>query len=291
MKKLVIYLLMSSFFIAACRKEDNPKLPVLERVPLPQLTIDKTGDATISALAPDAFVGKFSVSMFYPEDVKPSKLDIVVIKNGNAAVVKTIQAGVTSYPTNITLTGTQIKSLFGVSSVLGDSYTIGANITTEGGKFYPAFSTLGETNNGGLSSIAGSTPQITFAAVCQFKMADYGAVGTVVPYTVVTDEWADYSAGQTVPVTIIDATHLSFFYGTDVSVKPIVITINPTDNTTSAASVAYGGYGGPPIFTAVSVAGSAANAVAPCDLTVGVRLAHTSPLGSYGSFTIKLKKK
>ncbi|RNL50550.1 hypothetical protein [Pedobacter jejuensis] len=291
MKKILIYLFTSLIVISGCRKEDNPKIPVLERVPLIQLTADKTGDATISALNPDAFNGKFSVSLFYPSDAAPSNIDIVVIKNGDATKVKTVQAGVKSFPTSIVLTGTMIKSLFGVSSVLGDSYTIGANVTTTSGKVYPAFSTLGETNNGGISSIAGSTPTISFAAVCQFKMTDYGAIGASVPFTVVTDEWQDYSAGQTIQVKIIDDTHLSFFYGTDVSVQPIVITVNPADNTTSAASVAYGGYGGAPIFTSVSVAGSAANVVAPCDLTVAVRLAHTSPLGSYGSFTIKLKKK
>lgn len=291
MKKLLIYALVPLFLMVACRKTDNPKIPALDRVPLIQLTVDKTADATISALTPDAFSGKFTVSMFYPDDTNPSKVDIVVIKNGNKNNVKTVQVGLTSFPTTINLTGALIKSLFGVSSVLGDTYTLGSNITTADGKVFPAFSTLGETNNGGISSIAGSTPQITYAAVCQFKMTDYGAIGTSVPYTVIVDEWADYSAGQTVQVKIIDATHLSFVYGTDVSVNPIIITINPVDNTTSAASVVYGGYGGPPLFSAVSVAGNAANAVAPCDLTVGVRLAHTSPLGSYGSFTIKLKKK
>lgn len=291
MKKLILYALGFSLFIGACRKEDNTKLPALERVPLVQFTKDKTGDATISATEPDKFNGKFDVSMFYPNDVKPTSLDIVVIKNGDASKVKTLQAGVTTYPSVLTLTGAQIKSLFGVSSILGDAYTIGATVTAENGKVYPAFSPYGNTENGGLSSIAGSTPTITFAAVCQFKMSDYGAVGTSVPYTVVTDEWADYSAGQTIQVKIIDDTHLSFFYGPDFQPAPIIITVNPADNTTSVDKVVFGGYGGPPLFTAVSEANSPANSVAPCDLTVGVKLAMTSPAGSYGSFVIKLKKK
>jgi hypothetical protein len=290
MKKLVIYLLISSFFIAACRKEDNPKIPVLERVPLPQLKVDKTGTLVISSETPDAFNGKFSVSMFYPEDVKPSKVDIVVIKNGDKSNVKTVQAGITTLPATVSFTGAMIKTLFGTSSVLGDAYTLAANVTTESGKLYPAFSTLGETNNGGLSSIIGSTPQITYSAVCPFKMTDYGAIGTVVPYTVVTDEWADYGVGQTIPVTIIDATHLSFFYGADFNPKPIVITVDPTDNSTSVASVTYGGYGGPPLYSAVSVEGSADNTVLPCQLTVGVKLSHSSSAGGAIS-TIKLKKK
>ncbi|MHA4893710.1 hypothetical protein ACXZ1K_03075 [Pedobacter sp. PWIIR3] len=290
MKKLVIYMFIFSIVIAACRKEDNPKIPVLERVPLAKLSVDKTGDATISALAPDAFSGKFVVDLYYPNDTKPTKFDIVVIKNGNAAVVKTIQANVTTYPTTLTLTGTMIKSLFGVSSVLGDSYTIGADVTVNG-KTYPAFSTLGGTTKGGVSSLAGSTPQITFSAVCQFKMSDYGAVGASVPYTVVEDGWLDYAVGQTIPVTIIDATHLSFMYGAN-DAKPIVITVNPADNTTSVAKVTYGNYGPGPTFSAVSVANSPSNVVAPCEVKVGVKLTHTdSSGGGYGDYVITLKRK
>ncbi|MDT3402981.1 hypothetical protein [Mucilaginibacter terrae] len=292
MKKLLIYSLAVLSFMASCRKSDNPKLEGVERVPLPQLTVNATADQVIKSDAPDAFVGKFTVGLYFPDDVKPSKMDIVVIKNGDQKNVQVLQSNVTTFPTEITVRGTQFKSLFGnVSSILGDSYTIGANITTQDGKVYPAFSGVANQNNSNIASLAGATPTITYGALCGFHMEDYGAIGSTVPYTVVADGWQDYAVGSTIPVKIIDATHLSFVYGVTDNVQPIVITIDPATNKTSVTKQVYGNYGDGLNFSAASVAGSADNQVLPCQLTVGVRLAHTSSAGSYGSFTITLKKK
>lgn len=289
MKKNIIYIFIALLLIGGCRKEDNPRIPKLDRVPLPLITVDKTGDQVISQSDPDAFVGKFIVGLYYPDDVKPTKFDVVVIKNGNTAVVKTVQADVTTFPATVSLTGVAIKALFGVSSVLGDSYTIGVNIFANG-KVYPAFSALGETSNGGIPALAGTSTTIQYAAVCKFNMADFGAVGASVPFLVVKDGWADYAAGQTVSLKIIDATHISFIYGAD-NPQPIVIAVDPTGNTTSVAKVTYGNYGAE-TFTATSVANHADNFVAPCDLTFSVRLAHNGSInGAYGSYTISFKKK
>jgi hypothetical protein len=292
MKKILIYSLTAMVLMISCRKSDNPKLVGVLRVPLPQLTVDATADQVIKSDAPDAFAGKFTVGLYFPDDVKPAKMDIVVIKNGIATNVQTLLAGVTTYPTTVSVTGAQLKALFGnVTTITGDSYTIGANITTADGKVFPAFSTVGSQTNPGVGALIGSTPTITYGALCGFHMTDYGAIGTSVPYIVIADGWKDYNIGSIIPVQIIDATHLSFVYGVTANIQPIIITIDPATNKTSVTKQVYGNYGDGIDISAVSVAGSTDNQVLPCALKVGVRLAHTSSAGSYGSYTIILQKK
>ena len=293
MKKILLYSFTILCMLAGCRKSDNPLLPELQRVPIPKLSIDASADASISAQNPDDFLGKFIVDLRYPDETKPAKFDVVVIKNGNKANSKLLQANVNTFPTALTITGAQIKSLFGSSSVLGDAYQIGVDITTQDGKVYPAFPLVGVGTNNGISSIANSTPTITFAALCSFNMSDFGAIGSTVPYTVLEDGWGDYPPGETISVTIIDETHLSFSYPTDVSSMPIIITINPANNTTSAAKQAFGGYSSLPsygIFFAAST-GVANNVVLPCDLTVKVELAFSTATLNFVPGVISLKKK
>jgi hypothetical protein len=293
MKKILIYSLTAMVLMISCRKNDNPKLVGVERVPLPQITVDATGDQVIKSDAPAAFAGKFTVGLYYPNDVKPAKLDIVVIKNGDAKNVQILKAGVTTYPSTVTVTGAQLQSLFNnTTTILGDSYTIGANVTTQSGKVYPAFSTVGSQTNSNIASLVGSSPTITYGALCGFHMTDYGAIGSDVPYTVLADGWQDYSIGQTINVHIIDDTHLSFVYGVVSNVQPIVIAVDPATNKTSVAKQVYGNYNdGNGDFSAVSVAGSTDNQVLPCQLKVGVRLSHSAGTSTYGSYTITLQKK
>ncbi|MDB5005412.1 MAG: hypothetical protein JWQ34_3637 [Mucilaginibacter sp.] len=294
MKKILIYSLTAMVLMISCRKSDNPKLVGVERVPLPQLTVDATADQVIKSDAPAAFAGKFTVSSYFPDDVKPAKIDIVVIKNGITTNVQTLQANVTTFPATVSVTGAQLQALFGnVVTVLGDSYTIGANITTADGKVFPAFSTIGSQTNPGVAALIGSTPTITYGCLCGFHMTDYGAVGTDVPYKVIADGWQDYALGSSIPVHIIDATHLSFKYNNDANAVPIIIAIDPATNKTSVAKQVYGDYsisGTLTTFSAVSVVGSVDNQVLPCQLRVGVRLAHTAGASSYGSGTITLQK-
>jgi hypothetical protein len=292
MKKTLIFALAAMLFMISCRKSDNPKLEGVERVPLPQLTVDATADQLIDSNDPSAFSGKFTVGMYYADDVKPTKLDIVVIKNHDQSNVKLLKADVTTYPTVLSVTGSQLQALFGgVVTGLGDSYTIGANITTKEGKVYPAFSDVADQNNVNIPSLAGSSPSITYGALCGFNMQDYGAVGDDVPYTVVTDGWKDYAPGDDINVHIIDDTHLSFEYPTANNTKPVIIAIDPATNKTSVVKQTIGDYGDGDTFSVVSVAGSTDNEVLPCQLTVGVRITFTAPSGNYGAYILKLKRK
>src|ERR1700759_4455914 len=98
MKKLFTYSLAVLLLIGACRKQDNPRLPVSAQVPAPLITIDPTGDAIISAQTPDAFAGKYIVGLYFPTGPKPAKFDIVVMKNGDPTNVKVLAPNITVFP-------------------------------------------------------------------------------------------------------------------------------------------------------------------------------------------------
>ncbi|WP_214073401.1 hypothetical protein [Mucilaginibacter sp. dw_454] len=307
MKKLISYtfiILTALCVVVACRKSDNPKLKGLtEQVPEPQLTKDVTTDQVIAVQDPEAFNAKFTVGDYFPSETPPKSMDVVIIKNNDRTNQKVFKAGITSFPTTLTLTGADLKTLFGIETVLGDSYDIGVTITTKSGTVVPAFSAYsgaasygpGVTSQGVTGAIndgpyGPATPQINYTAICKFDMAAYGVVGTSQDFTVVQDDWEDYAPGSVIPVKIIDATHLSFRYGTDKNPKDIVIAINPADNSTSVDKTDFGTYTGAPYpdYFAASVPGSA-NVVKPCDLTVGVNLNITVSAGSYGNFILILK--
>jgi hypothetical protein len=293
MKKILIYSLVSLLFIMACRKSDNPNLPNnLTRIPAPLITIDTTADQTISAQTPDAFSGRIKIASYYGNNIAPDKFDIVVIKNGDASNVKTLKAGVATVPTTLAVTGTQLHTLFGAAVVAGDSFDIGANIILPDGTVYPAFSTTSAAYSTGILSQPGFSPTARFVAVCKFAATDYGAFGVPTPYYPIRDDWADYTdPTQAIPVTVIDATHISFKYLAN-NAQPIIIAIDPVTNKTSVASQVIGNYG-PPFgdFSVVSVPGND-DVVSPCSLTISVTLHFTESKGAdFGNGTIVLKKK
>lgn len=292
MKKLLTFSL-ALLLIVSCKKGDT-KLPKSVQVPPPLITVDPSGDATINvqtAATADAFNGKFKVNLYFPQGAKPAKFDIVIIKNTDFATVKTVAAGVTTFPTSLAVTGVQLRTWFNAPIVLGDSFTIGANVTTTDGRFYPAFSTVAQPYSSGILSAPGFSPSVTFSAVCQFHITDYGAIGSTVQMTVVRDDWADYTVGQKIPVTIVDATHFSFKYAPPINAQPISIAVNPATNATSVAKQIVGNYGdGNGNYSAVSPTGNPANFVFPCNLTISVALDFTVAAGSVpGDFVLILQ--
>src|SRR5688500_4109137 len=121
MKRSIIYSLMAALVIVSgCRKEDNPKLPDLTRVPTPLITIDVTANQVISFQEPEKFVGKFIVYLYFKNDIKPKKFDVLIMKNGNKNNHKVFKTDITTFPTTETITGPQLVTLFGEPIKLGD---------------------------------------------------------------------------------------------------------------------------------------------------------------------------
>lgn len=292
MRNIFLYALLIVIAAASCRKKDNPRIPDFTRVPMPTITKDAGSDATISGNAPNTFNGKFTVALYFPNDVKPSKFDIVVIKNGDKTNVKTIQAGLTSFPTSIALTGTQLATLFGSTIVTGDKFDVGADVFTQGGEKYAAFPPVGEGYGTGVPTQGGASLTVRYEAVCTFVAADFGG-----NYKVTTDVWNDIGVNTIIPITVVGPTKLSF--KSPVNNADIVIDVNAATNVTSVAAQSYGDYktaGIDPTWTfgnvIVSSVAGAANAVGPCDKTISLSLKYVFDNGTQtaGPYTLAMKK-
>jgi hypothetical protein len=291
MKKNIIFsLLVAATFFVGCTKDDGllPKEVAVDEVPQPSVVVNG-GSPTIDLTNLAGFQGKFDVKLLYPSGIQPAKLDVVIRKNNVNTNIKLVQAGITTYPTTLTITAAQIVSLFGTAIVLGDNYDIGVDIYTTSGNKYEAFPVTGAAyGSTGVANQPGFSPTVRYSAVCAYNPSIYQG-----NFRVVTDEWADYSVGDIVVITQISATQFSFNYLAAGPI-PIVVTVNPLTNATSVAKQVYGTGGYPPGWTfgpisCESVA-SADNFALPCDQSFAVRLKHTVAAGSFGDATIRLKK-
>ena len=271
----------------ACRKEDNPKLPELSRFPVPLVVKVAGSDQVISAQTPDVFSGKFSVGLYFPNDAPPKKFDVVVIKNNDKTSVKVIKADVSTFPSEITITGTQLATLFGSPIVVGDRFDIGVDVTTYTGAKFEAFPVTGNSYAAGIAAQPGASTFVRYEAVCQYNPVAYQG-----DFEVVTDEWADYAPGDIVQLTMVDATHFSFKY-LAAGALPIVVTVNPLTNAVTVPKQVYGS-GYPPGWTFGNISAesvpSVENFVAPCAGTFSVLLKHTVAAGSFGEYKLVLRK-
>ena len=306
--KKYIYSLIAIFalFAASCRKSDNPRIPELQRVPLPLVTFDPAGSASFSTASPAAsaaFSQHITVDVFWKSDIPPKSMDLVVRKNNNNGNVKLVQGGITTYPTVVAVTGTQIISLMGAVTP-GDVYDFGVNITTQNGAVYDAFPSLGVGYGSGvlgeyagdptLNNGKGAQVQVQFVALCAYDPAIYQG-----NFVVVKDGWADTAPGDIIVLTQIDATHFSFNYnptnhaGTLVNSQPIIVTVDPVTNTPSVAlqtvGTAWTYDAALPAPTAKTTPG-ANNFLFPCAKTVSLNMTWTEGTGSFGGLAFSLRK-
>jgi hypothetical protein len=188
-----IFLVVFALIFIACRKDDVQPPPD-PGFPLPLLTKDTTGDRFISGKDPTSFHGKFVVGLYYGPVVKPQKIDIVVIRNDNRTNIKTLKAGVTSFPVSIGVTGTQLTTLFDSTIKLGDIFEIGADVTTMSGEKFEAFPLTGNPYGADTTVLPGSSFSIVYVAECEFNTADFNG-----NYKVLTRTW-DYEVGDIIKV-------------------------------------------------------------------------------------------
>jgi hypothetical protein len=290
-KNIIIYLLLASVFFAGCEKNDGPvsKEIALERVPAPLIVKDASGSASIDLTNLGSFNGKINVSLYFTRDIPPLKFDIVIRKNNNNGTVKVFQAGVSSFPTTITITAAQLATLFGTPVVLNDNYDIGADVYAQSGKKYEAFPVVGlgyaaafQPDHPGFSAV------VRFSAICAYDPSIYKG-----NFIVVKDDWLDTNPGDIIVFTQISATQFSFIYPTAVNPIPIVVTVNPLTNTPSIAKQNIGTAWvydpNPPAPTARTLAGPA-NVVAPCDKTISLNMVWGEAGSEFGPLIFSLKK-
>jgi hypothetical protein len=140
---------------------------------------------------------------------------------------------------------------------------------------------------GDIPSLVGSDVyKVVLQKFCPLNMSDFSG-----NFEVLEDWWADYFAGDIVPLTVVADT-IFFDYPTAFNHLPLKIVVNPTTFATSVASTAFGRYTATGTnYTAKSVAG-ATSVVVPCDKVVSVNLSFGSTGGAnYGGGVLKLRKK
>lgn len=286
MKSSIILSFLIAVFFVSCRKDDNPKLPDLERVPVPLITKDTSGDDVILGQNPESFAGKFIVDLFFETDVKPQKIDVVVIKNGDKANVKIIQADVTTFPSTIEITGTQLATLFGAPLVAGDNVEIGADITTLSGKTYQAFPTDGEGYGSGVASVPGASTSIQYLVLCGFDKASFNG-----NYSVAQDDWNDFAVGSPIEVKpgagdneISITAYPSPDYGTNR--KPMIIVVDPETFEVTVAEQVIGDYDGAPPGATVRGSGT----VNPCGDNITLNLTINLGGDDYSDLVLILEK-
>jgi len=285
---------------SGCSKDDGaiPERVSIAAVPTITTNIDATGSQSIDLTNPTSFAGKFKVDLYFPGTTPPSKVDIVVRKwNGASANnnnVKVYKAGVTTFPTTLTVTAAEIATLFGTPIVLGDTYDFAPDIYV-GDRKFEAFPVVGNGTGAGLNGQPFFSEFARFVAICAYDPNIYQG-----NFVITKDLWGDTFIGQVVLFTKIDNTHFSFVYnpypqlatGTLLNATPIIVTVDPTTNVPSVALQTVGtGWtydGSKPVQ--VQTTTSTNNNVAPCAKTISLNLNWTQGNGSYTGAVFQLVK-
>jgi len=130
MKKILnILMLVSLVVISACRKSDNAAMPDgIVYLNQAQITKVDGGDPAILDTDPLGFASSVRVDLYFKNsDKNPDHLDLVVMKNGDTKNVKTLKADISSYPTDVEISGQQLTELVGEEILSGDQFDIGAD--------------------------------------------------------------------------------------------------------------------------------------------------------------------
>ena len=169
MKKIItlsLYLFSIAGLLSSCSKDENGDLPDnLTQFPTPLVVKVAGTDQSISAANPNAFSGKFTVGLYFPTGAPPKKYDVVVIKNNDKANVKVIKTDVTTFPTDITITGSQLATLFGAPIVAGDRFDISVDVTIYTGEKFEAFPVTGNAYASGIAAQPGSSTFVRYNAI------------------------------------------------------------------------------------------------------------------------------
>ena len=279
---VILFLLFLGAFLTNCRKEDNPKVPDITKVPVPLLTLDPTSDIKISGIKPEAFQAKFTVDVYFKNGELPKQLDLVVVKNGDAANVKTVLANITSWPVEYSVTGQELIDLFGEPISPGDAFEFSTDITTQSGLKFIAFPLAGGNPFApGIYNMPGSSPLLRFAAPCPFDVEAYKG-----SFVIQRDDWGEYSNGEKIDITFEDDTHLSFKYKADDPI-PIIMQIDTATNAVTVNMQKYGSYSGEDFFVE-SIPGDDSS-VDPCTTSISVNLHHSTAAGTFDGIIIMQK--
>lgn len=280
MKKFLLYSTIAFLLILiGCRKEDDVKLPKLDRVPTPLITKVENTDAVISKDNPTAFKGKFTVGLYYETDVPPQKMDVVIRKNGTTT--KIFKENITTFPTTFDITGAELATLFGAPLALADNYEIGVDITTREGQVFQAFPAKGNAHGSNIANLPNASTSITYTVVCPFDINDYLGSATIID----PDFW-----GATYPVTVtLSGTNTlkitGYFEDPTLS---IFVKLNPATLAATVEDQKFADKVSGLPYTNWRVSGT--GTIDACNKKIPLNLGHSIDQGSYDKYIITLAK-
>ena len=271
-------LFVLALFVASCSSDGTGNLPAVEKVPIPLMKLVENSDVLIQD--PTTFQGKFTFDLLFKQDQAPKSVDIVVAKNGDYKNVKTVQAGVTSYPTNVDVDVAKLASLFGVDAatiIPGDYFEIGANITTQSGLVIPAFSELSNQFSADIANFPGSSLSIKYPVVCPLDLDAFVGEFTI-------DDPFFFEGSY--PVTISregDNVLVVEGFNEDATIK---IMVNPqTTKVTVPSTVIAASFFQ---YTNLKVVGG--GEINACGNSITLNLTYTVDQGSFGTGGLTIKK-
>ena len=289
LSRLTTFCLVAFLAFSGCKKDDGAITNKVSISDVPTITtnIDATGSQAIDLLNLAGFSGKFKVDLYFPGTTPPTKVDVIVRKNGSNDNVKVYKAAVTALPALFTVTSADLAALFGTPVSLGDTYDFAPDIYVADKK-YEAFPAVGTGTGVGVIGQPLFSEFARFAAICAYDPEIYQG-----NFLVVSDAFADFSPGEVVIITKIDNTHFSFIDPYVTSPLPIIVTVNPLNNQLTITKQKIGNafvwnlaYTNPNM----AIAASASSFVAPCSKTIDLNITYTVDQGSFGANLLRLKK-
>ncbi|HMK19945.1 MAG TPA: hypothetical protein VK492_17210 [Chitinophagaceae bacterium] len=259
---------------SSCTKDDGaiPERVSITAVPTITTNIDPTGSMSINLLNLASFAGKFKVDNYFPGAALPSKVDIVVRKNGSNANVKLYKAGVTTLPASFTVTAAEIVALFGTPIVLGDKYDFAPDFYV-GDRKFEAFPAIGNGTGAGLNGQPFFSEFARYEALCAYDPEIYKG-----NFVVTNDAWADFSVGDVVAFTQVSSTSFSFIDPFVLNPIPVVVTINTGTNAATITKQKIGSSWGPTYSANPATYPnpwlSGTGSVAPCSKTITLTMTY-----------------
>ncbi|RBL93189.1 hypothetical protein [Chitinophaga flava] len=296
MKKILSFIILAGMAVSfnACRKNDNPKLPDIEKGVLPQLVQDPKRDLLIKEVAD--FSTAFNTDLYFKNGAQPKKMDLMVTMNGDYSNPKLLKADITTFPTKQEVTGTQLTGLFGIQPTTvkpGDYFEIRPSITLQSGAFLPAFRQA--MINGELTNLepygvdAANFPDasmtLTYEKVCPYLRADFLSASNVL----YVDDNKFTGASYPVNVDISsDGNTWTFTNWAGVPGAKVVMTLDQQTYKVTIAKQIYA-------VTADELDPSEHNwtivgsgKINPCSLSISLTVTNTSKESNYGSVPIKI---
>ena len=266
--------------VAGFRKSDNPNLPNLERVPVPKYTVDQTMDVLIQE--PEKFRGKFTVDLYFKDDVKPKSMDIVVARNEDYGTVKVFKSNVTTFPVTYEVTGQELATLFGIPVTdikPGDVFEFGSSMILQSGKVVPMFSPVGIGYGTGITNLPGASVLATYRAVCPLDIKNF--VGSA---AIEDPKFLEATYPVTVSLEGTDVLKITGFAGDASSVLRVNV-INRTQTAAIASQIFAADFFGYHNARAVGT-----GVIDACNKKIAMNLAFSVDEGGFGSFTVTLVK-